>query len=134
MILGVAFDDRPSQNLGEALESAQAIVYAAQLTSAYRVRPASHAAEPSEFDRGRRVLRRGALWCLAALLAAPVTAFFHPGLAFAVGYAGLAMLFMSWIGFWHETGTAIIGTRTLTMMTMGSLGLSVVSALTVLGL
>lgn len=74
-----------------------------------------------------RILRRGALDCLVALPLAVLASLIHPALGFAVAFAGLTLLFLSWFAFWNETNIALIGARALTMLITLTASLTIVS-------
>lgn len=63
-----------------------------------------------------RILRQGLVACLVGLaLAVPVT-LVSIALAFMIAYCAVGVLLLSFLGYWRETGRAIIQPGTLLVM------------------
>lgn len=125
---------RRGREINDVVDEARAIAYARWHADAYRVRIPPPRVPAKRAGLERRILRRGAVYCIAALVAAPLGALIHVALGFAFAYFGVALLFGSWLAYWRVSGSAIIGTRTLVLLTVGMLAMSVVSLIAAVSL
>lgn len=60
-----------------------------------------------------RILRRGLVLFLVGLVLAPVAALVSTGLMFMLAYASTSWLLLSFLGYWRETGRAVVRPGTL---------------------
>lgn len=74
-----------------------------------------------------RILRRGAYMFLGGLCLALLAALWNPGLAFLAAYVATGLLLLSFLGYWRESGRAIISPGMLLVLISYTFVLAVVS-------
>ena len=74
-----------------------------------------------------RILRWGVLAFLGGLSLALAAALLNAGLAFMIAYCSTGVLLLSLLGYWRETGRAIIAPGTLLVLISFTLVLAITS-------
>lgn len=83
--------------------------------------------EGSEAADPLRILRRGAYMFLGGLSLALLASLWNAGLAFLAAYCATGLLLLSFLGYWRETGRAIMSPGTLLVLISFTFVLAVTS-------